>query len=138
MSFKVQGVVVIHVCVCTEMSYPVYQGRGTFALEYDVLVHTHIGMCACFMYRKNQGRWGYSNTVAQARIHSSTSPSKHHSRWPQALTHVLYMNGQSLRLGKAKQLCLKTTPFFSREKEELPQAGLEPVMFCIPGRRSTN
>ena len=32
------------------------------------------------------------------------------------------MNDQSLRLGKAKQLHLKTTPFFSREKEELPQA----------------
>ena len=27
---------------------------------------------------------------------------------------------------------------FSREKEELPQAGLEPTTFCIPGRRSTN
>ena len=26
----------------------------------------------------------------------------------------------------------------SREKEELPQAGLEPATFCIPGRRSTN
>ena len=32
------------------------------------------------------------------------------------------MNDQSLRQGKAKQLYLKTTPFFSREKEELPQA----------------
>ena len=32
----------------------------------------------------------------------------------------MYMNNQSLRLGKAKQLCLKTTPFFSREEEELP------------------
>ena len=31
----------------------------------------------------------------------------------------MYMNDQSLRLGKAKQLRLKTTPFFSREKEEL-------------------
>ena len=40
-----------------------------------------------------------------------------------------YMNDQSLRL--AKQLRLKTTPFFSREKEELPQAGLEPATFCI-------
>ena len=39
----------------------------------------------------------------------------------------MYMNDQSLRLGKAKQLRLKTTPFFSREKEELPQAGLEPA-----------
>ena len=39
------------------------------------------------------------------------------------------MNDQSLRLGKAKQLRLKTTPFFSREKEELPQAGFEPAMF---------
>jgi len=29
-----------------------------------------------------------------------------------------------LRLGKAKQLRLKTTHFFPREKEELPQAGL--------------
>ena len=39
----------------------------------------------------------------------------------------MYMNDQSLRLGKAKQLRLKTTPFFPREKEELPQAGLEPT-----------
>ena len=45
----------------------------------------------------------------------------------------MYMNDQSLRLGKAKQLRLKTTPFFSREKEELPQAGPEPVTLCIPG-----
>ena len=47
------------------------------------------------------------------------------------------MNDQSLRQGKAKQLhvCLKTTPFFSRE---LPQAELEPTTFCIPGRCSTN
>ena len=48
----------------------------------------------------------------------------------------MYMNDQSLRLGKAKQL--KTTPFFSREKEELPQVGFEPAMFCVLGRRSTN
>ena len=33
----------------------------------------------------------------------------------------MYMNNQSLRLGKVKQLRLKTTPFFSRE-EELPRA----------------
>ena len=26
----------------------------------------------------------------------------------------------------------------SREKEELPKAGLEPVTFCVLGRRSTN
>ena len=44
-----------------------------------------------------------------------------------------YMNGQLLRQGSAKQLCLKTTPFFSREKEELPQAGLEPATFCVLG-----
>ena len=50
----------------------------------------------------------------------------------------MYMNDQSLRLGKAKQLRLKTTPFFSREKEELPQAGFKPATFCILGRRSTN
>ena len=42
-----------------------------------------------------------------------------------------YMKDQSLRLGKAKQLRLKTAPFFSREKEELPQAGLEPATFCM-------
>ena len=30
---------------------------------------------------------------------------------------TLYMNDQSLRQGKAKQLRLKTTPFFSREKK---------------------
>ena len=41
------------------------------------------------------------------------------------------MNDQSLRLGKAKQLCLKTTPFFSREREELPHVGLEPALFGI-------
>ena len=53
--------------------------------------------------------------------------------------HVhVHMNDQSLRLGKAKQLRLKTTPFFLREKEELPQAGLKPATFCIPGRCSTN
>ena len=46
-----------------------------------------------------------------------------------------YMNNQSLRQGKAEQLRLKTTPFFSRE---LPQAGFEPATFCILGRRSTN
>ena len=34
-------------------------------------------------------------------------------------TCTWYMNDQSLRLGKAKQLCLQTTPFFSREKDEL-------------------
>ena len=50
----------------------------------------------------------------------------------------MYMNDQSLRPGNAKQLRLKTTPFFSREKEELPQAGFEPAMFCVLGRRSTN
>ena len=49
-----------------------------------------------------------------------------------------HTNDQSLRQGKAKQLCLKTTPFFSREKEKLPQAGYEPTMFCVLGRRSTN
>ncbi len=52
--------------------------------------------------------------------------------------YICYMNDQSLRLGKAKQLRLRTTPFFSREKEELPQARLELAMFCIPGRHSTN
>ena len=50
----------------------------------------------------------------------------------------MYMYIQSLRQGKAKQLRLKTTPFFPREKEELPQAGLEPAMFCVLGRCSTN
>ena len=35
------------------------------------------------------------------------------------------MNNQSLRLVKAKQLRLKTIPFFPSEKEELPQAGFE-------------
>ena len=50
----------------------------------------------------------------------------------------IHMNEELLRQGKAKQLHLKTTPFFSREKEELTQAGLKPAMFCIPGRRSTN
>jgi len=35
------------------------------------------------------------------------------------------MNDQSLRQGKAKQLRLKTTPFYSREKEELSQAGFK-------------
>ena len=38
---------------------------------------------------------------------------------------------QSLRLGKAKRLRLKTTPIFSREKEELPQVGLEPTTFHV-------
>ena len=52
-------------------------------------------------------------------------------------THV-HMNYQSLRQGKAKQLCLKTTPFFPREKEELPQVGFKPATFCILGRCSTN
>ena len=28
--------------------------------------------------------------------------------------------------------------FFPKRKEELPQAGLEPAMFCMLGRRSTN
>ena len=39
---------------------------------------------------------------------------------------------QSLRQSKARQLRLKTTPPFPREKEELPQAGFEPTMFCVP------
>ena len=71
--------------------------------------------------------------------HIPSSPI-HPSLLPPPLISPLYMymNNQSLRLGKAKQLRLKTTPFFSREKEELPQAGLEPAMFCIPGGRSIN
>ena len=50
----------------------------------------------------------------------------------------IYMYVQFLRQGKARQLCLKTTPFFRREKEELPQAGFELTTFCMLGRRSTN
>ena len=46
----------------------------------------------------------------------------------------MYMNDESLGQGKAKQLRLKTTPLFSREKEELPQAGFEPATFCVLGR----
>ena len=46
-----------------------------------------------------------------------------------------YMNDQSLRQGKAKQLRLKTTLFFPREKEEV---GFKPTTFCILGRCSTN
>ena len=46
-------------------------------------------------------------------------------------TPYMYMNDQSLKLGKAKQLHLKTTPSFSRENEELPQAQLEPATFCM-------
>ena len=38
-----------------------------------------------------------------------------------------------VQISKAKQLRLKTTPFFSREKEELPQVGFEPAMFCVLG-----
>ena len=48
---------------------------------------------------------------------------------------ALYMNSQSVRQCIAKQLHLKTTPFFSREKEELPQVGTEPVTFCVVGRQ---
>ena len=44
---------------------------------------------------------------------------------------------RKIRQGKANQLRLKTTPFFSREKE-LPQVEFEPATFCILGRRSTN
>ena len=45
---------------------------------------------------------------------------------------------QSLRQGKAKQLYPKMTLPSQEKKEELPQAGLEPVTFCVLGRRSTN
>ena len=31
-------------------------------------------------------------------------------------------------------MTLEDNSFFSREKEELPQAGLEPVTFCVLGR----
>ena len=48
------------------------------------------------------------------------------------------MNNQSMRQGKAEQLHLKIILFFSRENEELPQAGLEPATFCVLGRCSTN
>ena len=59
---------------------------------------------------------------------------------PCTCTLYMYVHtlNQSLRQGKAKQLCPKTTPFFSREKNELPQAGFNPPMFCVLGRRSTN
>ena len=44
----------------------------------------------------------------------------------------MYMYVQLLRQGKVRQLCLRTTLlFFRREKEELPQAGLKPAMFCV-------
>ena len=45
----------------------------------------------------------------------------------------MYMYVQSLRQDKERQLRLKT-----REKEELPQAGLKPTTFCVLGRRSAN
>ena len=48
-----------------------------------------------------------------------------------------YMLTQAMRQGKVKQLRPKTTPFRKR-KHEQPQAGFEPAMFCILGRRSTN
>ena len=32
----------------------------------------------------------------------------------------------------------KDNSFFPREKEELPQVGLQPAMFCVLGRRSSN
>ena len=59
--------------------------------------------------------------------------------WKQASMQDMdmYMNDQPLRLDKAKQLRLKTTPFFSREKEELPQAGLEPATCtCTVGEKN--
>ena len=39
-----------------------------------------------------------------------------------------YMLTQSMRPGKVKQLCLKTTPSFPREKEELPQARFDGLL----------
>ena len=48
------------------------------------------------------------------------------------------MNDESLRQGSAKQLRLKTTPFFSREKEELPQAAsvhMNDHVHCAPNER---
>ena len=47
-----------------------------------------------------------------------------------ARTIYVYMNDQSLRLGKAKQLRLKTTPFFSRENEELQHVHVD-LMVCV-------
>ena len=38
---------------------------------------------------------------------------------------------QSTRQGKVKQVRLKATPLFSREKEELPQAEFEPTTFYM-------
>ena len=84
------------------------------------------GSAQCFI--NSSSAWGRSVNEASGEVRIDLS------------THAtcMYMNDQSLRLGKAKQLHLKTTLFFSREKEELPQAGLEPATFCIPCRRSTN
>ena len=42
------------------------------------------------------------------------------------------MHSQSLRLGKAKQLHLEDNSLFLKRKR-LPQAGLEPVTFCVLG-----
>ena len=41
------------------------------------------------------------------------------------------------RRGNAKQLHQKTAIFFQRKKNELPQAGLEPVAYCITDALST-
>ena len=50
-----------------------------------------------------------------------------------APTHIscsrTYMLTQSMRQGKVEQLRPKTTLFFSREKEELPQAGFKPATY---------
>ena len=42
------------------------------------------------------------------------------------------------RQSKATTCTPEETLFFSRGKEELPQAGLEPATFCVLGRHSTN
>ena len=43
-----------------------------------------------------------------------------------------YMNDQSLRQGKAKQLCLKTTPFFPREKKSCLRWDSNHVSLHVP------
>ena len=52
--------------------------------------------------------------------------------------HVNVHERSVIETRQSKATTSEDNSLFSREKEELPQAGLEPATFCIPSRRSTN
>ena len=63
-------------------------------------IHVHVHVCR---YTKHTHTYCTHVHSTQVHVHACT------------LTHT-HMNDQSLRLGKAKQLRLKTTPFFKRKR----------------------